>query len=120
MINTRSAHEAHHRDSSRADERRLLCRFSDAGKGSLDALGWPAAEKRQEKSQTRSWRERNSNSRSPIRGHCFSGLRSWRYRNRRFDRVPQSRRIAQDRWFADSPLEGGGFEPSVPGREIKP
>ena len=26
-------------------------------------------------------------------------------------------RNARDRWFADSPLEGDGFEPSVPGRE---
>jgi len=26
----------------------------------------------------------------------------------------------RDRWFADSPVEGSGFEPSVPGREIKP
>jgi len=26
----------------------------------------------------------------------------------------------RNRWFADSSLEGGGFEPSVPCREIKP
>jgi hypothetical protein len=35
-------------------------------------------------------------------------------------RSNNGRRLERNRKFVDSPLEGGGFEPSVPGQEIKP